>query len=35
MKNFHICDIFFKHIVDVQVVALIIETIDYTDIDKL
>ncbi len=34
IKNFYIYNTFFRHVVDVHVVALIIETTNCMDIDK-
>lgn len=34
MKNFHICNTFFKHIIDVYIVVLLIETTGHKSIDK-
>lgn len=34
MKNFYIYNTFFNYMIDVYIIALIIETIDYKNINK-
>lgn len=34
MKNFHIYDIFFRYIININIITLVIEIVDYKDINK-